>query len=149
MSVTPDPEEQIRQLFRSHIPEVLAGTIELVSVARDVGRRSYIAVRSRSAEVDPVGTCTGIRGARVKPMVDQLNPEHLTIVRWEESAERFIRNALTPLPISNVALDAQTREAVIAIDSARATESTNIEPSNVRLVSKLTGWNVTLSGVQE
>ena len=149
MSVTPDPKEEIRQLFRRHVPEISAGTVEIVSVARDVGRRSFIAVRSHLAEVDPVGACTGIRGARIKPMVDELNREYLTVVRWEESAERFIRNALCPLPISKVALDPQTREASVTIDGSRATESTKVEQSNVRLASELTGWNIILGGVQE
>jgi N utilization substance protein A len=149
MSVTPDPKEEIRKLFCRHIPEISAGTVEMVSVARDVGRRTYIAVRSHDAIVDPVGACTGVRGARMKPMVDELNREYLTVVRWEESAERFIRNALAPLPISNVALDPQTRKALVTIDSPPATESTKIEQSNVRLASELTGWNITLSGAQE
>jgi N utilization substance protein A len=149
MSVTPDPKEEILQLFRRHVPEVSAGTVEIVSVARDVGRRSYIAFRSHVAEVDPVGACTGIRGARTKAIFDELNREYLTVVRWEESAERFIRNALSPLPISNVALDLQSREALVTIDRAGATDGTKIEQSNLPLVSELTGWSIILPGVQE
>jgi transcription antitermination factor NusA-like protein len=82
-------------------------------------------------------------------MIDELHREYLTIVHCEDSAERFIQNALAPLPISQVALDSQTREALVTVDSARATETTKIEQSNVRLASELTGWNIILGGVQE
>jgi len=123
--------------------------VEIVSVARDVGRRAYVAVRSCIAEVDPVGTCTGLRGARTNAIFAELNREYLTVVRWDESPERFIRNALAPLPISRVVLDPQTRAALVTIDPASATESTKEEDSDLRLVSELTGWKVALGGVQE
>ncbi len=143
MSLPPGPNGEIRQLFRQHVPEIAAGTVEIVSVARDVGRRSYIAVRSRLAEVDPVGACTGIRGARIKAMVAELNREFLTVVRFEESPERFIRNAVTPLVVSGFGLDVQTHEALLSIEAGRAARS-NHEDSDMRLVSQLTGWKITL-----
>jgi transcription termination/antitermination protein NusA len=120
--------------------------VEIVAVARDVGRRSYIAVRSRLAEVDPVGACTGTRDDRIKAMVAELKREFLTVVWCEESAERFIRNALTPLSISKVELDPHLREALVTINDEGTIESAK-QDSDLRLVSELTGWKITLRRV--
>jgi len=119
------------------VPAVNADTVELVCVARDVGRRCYVAVRSHEAGLDPVEACTGVRGARAKSMVDDLKGEHLTIVRWDDSPERFISNAIGGHP-SAVVLDRAAGTALVTIDQPAPS------PSNVRLITELTGWRISL-----
>ncbi len=136
MSTTPESGEEVRQLFRRHVPAVNAGAVELVCVARDVGRRCYVAVRSHDAGSDPVGACTGVRGARAKAMVDDFEGEHLTIVRWDDSAERFICNAIGRP--SAVVLDRAAGTALVTVDQPAS------NPSDVRLITELTGWRISL-----
>jgi N utilization substance protein A len=143
MSATPESEEEVRQLFRRHVPEVNAGAVEIVCVARDVGRRSYVAVHSRAAEVDPVGACTGVRGVRAKAMVADFKGEHLTIVRWDESPERFIRNAFGGRPPAEVVLDQAASTAMVTIQQSPP------RPSDIQLVSELTGWTISLRTREE
>jgi N utilization substance protein A len=137
MSATPESKEEIRQLFRKHVPEVNAGVVEIVSVARDVGRRCYVAVRSQPPLVEPVGACSGVRGAHQKAMVADLKGEYLTIVRWEASPERFIRNAFA------------NRAAEVVLDQAAGTAAVTTEqpppfPGDVELVMELTGWKISV-----
>ena len=152
MSETNSATAEIRQVFHRHIPEIAAGAVEIVSVARDVGRRSYVAVRAHVPGVDPVGACTGERGARLKAMVADLGLEHLTLVRWENSTERFIRNALAGLNLSTVALNSTTREASVTVESAKMVpeqiEPGHPEDSDLLLASELTGWKISLHGQQ-
>ena len=138
MSATPEAEEEVRQLFRRHVPEVNAGAVEIVCVARNVGRRSYVAVQSRAAAVDPVGACTGVRGVHAKAMVADFKGEYLTIVRWDESPERFIRNAFGGRAPTEVVLDQAARTAVVTIHQSLP------RPSDIQLISELTGWAISL-----
>ena len=133
-------QEEIRQLFRRHVAEVADGSVEIVSVARAVGRRSCVAVRSQAKQVDPVGACTGVRGIRLKAMVGELNGEHLTVVRWDESPRRFIQNAFGGHPPPEVVLDEVTRTAWVSM----------VQPAphapDAELVGELTGWKVRVRG---
>src|SRR4030095_6922201 len=90
--------EVIWKLLRKHVPEVTSGVIKILGIAREPGKRSVIAVASSHPQRDPVGTCVGLRGDRVKRIVNELGGrEMMDIIRWEESAERFIANVLAPL----------------------------------------------------
>ena len=137
MGTTAESKEEIRQLFRKHVPEVNTGAVEIVCVARDVGRRSYVAVRSQPL-VDPVGACSGVRGARQKAMADDLKGEYLTIVRWEASPERFIRNAFAVRTAADVVLDQAAGTAVITIEQPPP------NPADVELITELTGWRISM-----
>lgn len=136
MSATPEPNEEIRRLFRKHVPEIADGSVEIVCVARAPGRRSCVAVRSRSGQPDPVGACAGLRGARMTAMVAELNREQLTVVRWDESVSRFIQNAFGGHPPPEVVLDESTHTA----------EVTLVQPAphapDIDLLGELTGWKV-------
>jgi N utilization substance protein A len=112
VSATPEQKDQIRQLFRKHVPEVADGLVEIVSIAREVGHKSYVAVRARDENVEPVGVCIWPRGSRLEAMTAELNGEYFTVVLWEEAPERFITNSFG-LPVSNLTLNAVTREAVV------------------------------------
>lgn len=140
MSTTPESKEEIRRLFRRHVPEVADGSVEILSVARAIGRRSCVAVRSQAEHADPVGACTGLRGIRLKAMAGELNGEHVTVIRWDESPQRFIQNAFGGHPPPEVALDESTRTAFVAV-----VEPTPHAP-DPGLLGELVGWNVRLRG---
>jgi N utilization substance protein A len=177
MSATPEQKDQIRELFRKHVPQVADGVVEIVSVAREVGHKCYVAVRSHDVIVDPVGSCTGPRGVRLKAIHADLNGErgavsdvsgrnlhvvvvvgkdesvtpieYFTVVRWENSSERFIANALRHLDASDVELNPFTHEAVASVNrettDKRFDQSwTTREELELRLISELTGWKVSL-----
>jgi N utilization substance protein A len=149
MSATPEQEDEIRQLFRKHVPEVAEGLVDIVSIAREVGRKCYLAVRSHRADVDPVGACIGPRGIRIKAMTSELNREYLTVVRWDESPERFITNSFGELPVSDLALNPATHEALVSgdttgMDAHLAANWKRREDLELRLISELTGWRVSL-----
>lgn len=141
MSATPEQKEEIRQLFRKNVPAVADGNVEIVCIARDVGLRSYAAVRSHNSLLDPVGTCTGIRGAHLKAMASELKGEHFTIVRWDESPDRFIQNAFGPQ--AKVTLYPTTREALVI------TDRTPIRDLDLPLVAELTGWKLSLRSKEQ
>jgi N utilization substance protein A len=149
MSATPEQKDEIRQLFRKHVSDVADGRVEIVSIAREVGHKSYVAVRARHENVEPVGVCIGPRGSRLKAMTAELNGEYFTVVLWEEAPERFITNSFGPLPVSNLTLNAVTREAVVwgdrtGMDAHLAASWKTREDLELRLISELTGWRVSL-----
>jgi transcription termination/antitermination protein NusA len=138
MSTTPESQEEVRLLFRRHVPEVADGSVEIVSVARAVARRSWVAVRSQSKSVDPVGACTGQRGAHLKAMVGELKGEHLTVIRWDKSAARFIQNAFGGHPSPEVVLDESARTASVTIAQPAP------HAPDAGLLGELTGWKIRL-----
>jgi transcription termination/antitermination protein NusA len=140
MSTTPEAKKEICQLFRRHVTEVADGSVEVVSVARAIGRRSYVAVRSQAKPVDPVGACTGLRGVRMKAMVGELNGEYLTVVRWDESPQRFIQNAFGGHPPAEVALDEATHTAFVTVATP------TLHPPDTDLLGELVGWTIRLRG---
>ena len=96
---SPDGSEEVRRLFHEHVPELAGGIVEIRAIARQCGLRSVLAVASTDTRVDPVGSCVGQQGVRVKSVVRLLSGEHIDIVRWSESVEEFIRNALAPVAV--------------------------------------------------
>jgi N utilization substance protein A len=148
MSATPESKEEIRQLFRRHVPEVAAGTVEIVDIAREAGRRSYIAVRSQTAQVDPVGACAGPEGSRAKGMVRELKGEHLDVVLWHSSAEIFIRHAFGPHCAAEVVFDQPAHRALVTLDRPNLQPSRDL-PTDVRLIAELTGWSINVRSTTE
>jgi transcription termination/antitermination protein NusA len=138
MSTTPESKEEVRQLFCRNVPEANTGAVEIVCVARDVGRKSYVAVRSHGTVLDPIGACTGVRGARAKAMVGEFKGEHLTIVRWDESPENFIRNAFGGQTPAEVVLDRGAGTAMVTVEQPGASTA------DIQLISELTRWRISL-----
>ena len=139
----PDEIEEIRRLFREHVPEVANGTVEVKAIARDRGHRSMLIVHSNDGSVDSVGACVGERGARVKLIVARLAGEHVDIVRWSENIEQLIGNAMGPLAVGHIELDAATRRATISLVGSRSNRP-KIDPVRLRLASKVVGWDLQL-----
>lgn len=143
MRTHPDGREDIRRLFREQAPELVSGVVEIKAIARERGQRSVLAVSSRDPSVDPVGVCVGQRGVRVKSVVQQLPGEQVDIIRWSESVEEFIRNALAPVVVRCIALDAAAHQATVTVDSQRS-DAHAVDPIRLKLASKVIGWELHL-----
>lgn len=134
--------ELIRRLFEREVPEVGDRTIELKALAREPGHRTKIAVSSIDSKVDAVGACVGVRGSRIKNIVDELGGEKIDIVRWNESSQILIGNALKPAEVAEVALCFELGRATVVVNEDQLSLAIGKRGQNVRLAARLTGWDV-------
>ena len=132
----------LRHLFEMEVPEIQEHIIEIKDLARDPGYRSKIAVSSRDSKVDCVGACVGIRGSRIKQIVEELNGEKIDIVRWNDSIEVLIMNAMKPAEIQGIILDYDEEKALVFVDEDQLSLAIGKRGQNVRLASKLAGWAI-------
>ncbi len=144
--VTPD---LVRNLFELEVPEVADGVIEIRRIAREPGYRTKIAVHSNDARVDCVGACVGIRGTRIKAITDELNGEKIDIIRWSESEEDLIANALRPAQLASLHLDEETKIAKVVVPDDQLALAIGRKGQNVRLATRLTGWDIRIEGVTQ
>ncbi|MDP7252756.1 MAG: transcription termination factor NusA, partial [Planctomycetota bacterium] len=139
----------IRRLFELEVPEINDHTIEIKALAREPGARSKIGVFSIDSKVDCVGACVGVRGTRIKNIVDELGGEKIDIVRWSDSLEMFIANALRPAEISHIHMDSQRERAVVIVGEDQLALGIGKKGQNVRLASKLVGWDIDIHTTDE
>src|ERR1700734_3247769 len=132
----------VRSLFEQEIPEIADRTIEIKAVAREPGYRSKVAVSSIDMKVDCVGACVGVRGSRIKNVVDELSGERIDIVRWNDSLQVLIPNALQPASIEEVFLYARLGRAIVLVKEDQLSLAIGRRGQNVRLASKLVGWDI-------
>ena len=130
------------KLYEMEVPEVAEGIVEIVNVAREPGIRAKVAVRSHDAKVDPVGTCVGVRGARVQNIIQELKGERQDIVVWSEDPVRFVCNALSPARVSKVVVDKGAKSMDVVVQDDQLSLAIGRKGQNVRLVAKLTGWKI-------
>ena len=140
----------VRRLFEQEIPEIQEGVITIHEVAREPGYRSKIAVSSMDPRVDCVGACVGVRGNRIKNIVDELGgTERIDIVRWEESPELLISHALQPAEVDQVLLCDMIGRAIVLVREDQLSLAIGRRGQNVRLASKLCGWDIELYTAEE
>ncbi len=132
----------IRRLFELEVPEVAEGIIEIKAMAREAGYRTKIAMLSNDSKVDAVGACVGVRGSRIKNIVDELGGEKIDIVRWNESSQNLIANALMPAKVSQVALCFELGGATVVVDDDQLSLAIGKHGQNVRLAARLTEWDI-------
>jgi N utilization substance protein A len=132
----------VRRLFENEIPEIADRTIEIKALAREAGYRSKIAVSSIDLKVDCVGACVGVRGSRIKNIVDELGGERIDIVRWNDSLQVMIPNALQPAQIEEVFLYPRLGRAIVLVKEDQLSLAIGRRGQNVRLASKLVGWDI-------
>ncbi len=132
----------VRRLFELEVPEIAEGTIEIKSLAREPGHRTKIAVFSSDPNVDCVGACVGVRGSRIKNIVDELNGEKIDIIRWSDEPEVLLPNALKPAEVSGIILSDQTQVATIVVPNDQLSLAIGKRGQNVRLASRLTSWDI-------
>ncbi|WP_442760508.1 transcription termination factor NusA [Enterococcus italicus] len=133
----------LRRLFEQEVPEVYDGTVEIVSIAREAGDRSKIAVRSHDDNIDPVGTCVGPKGQRVQALVNELKGENMDIVEWDEDSAIFIANALKPAEVTDVLFDTTNPKAcTVVVPDYQLSLAIGKRGQNARLAAKLTGHKI-------
>ena len=127
-------------MFESEVTEIKDGTVEIMSIAREAGSRTKIAVRSNNPNVDAVGACVGINGARVNSIVDELCGEKIDIVNWDENPGNLIQNALSPAKIVAVFADPDEKTAKVVVPDYQLSLAIGKEGQNARLAARLTGY---------
>jgi len=132
----------IRRLFESEVPEINEKIIEIRALSREAGYRTKVAVTSFDEKVDPVGACVGVRGSRIKNIVDELGGEKIDIVRWNESSQVLVANALMPAKVSEIALCFELGRATVVVDEEQLSLAIGKHGQNVRLAARLTGWDI-------
>lgn len=132
----------IRRLFEIEVPEVAEKIIEMKALAREAGYRTKVAVSSIDTKVDAVGACVGVRGSRIKNIVEELGGEKIDIVRWNESSQILISNALKPAEIQDIALCFELGRATVVVPEEQLSLAIGKRGQNVRLAARLTGWDI-------
>jgi transcription termination/antitermination protein NusA len=139
----------VRRLFELEIPEIADQIIAIRALAREAGYRSKVAVTSIDTKVDAVGACVGVRGTRIKNIVDELGGERIDIVRWNESLQVLIPNALQPAEIDEVMLCHLLGRAIVLVRDDQLSLAIGRRGQNVRLASKLVGWDIEIMTAEE
>lgn len=139
----------IKKLFEVEVPEVAERVIEIKAIAREAGYRTKLAVVSIDSKVDAVGACVGVRGSRIKNIVDELNGEKIDIVRWNESSQILISNALKPAEVAEVSLCFELGRATVVVREDQLSLAIGKRGQNVRLAARLTGWDVDILTQEE
>ncbi|MBI5143451.1 MAG: transcription termination/antitermination protein NusA [Candidatus Omnitrophica bacterium] len=136
----------VKKLFEIEVPEITEGIVEIKSIARETGERTKLAVWSKDEKVDAVGACVGMRGSRVKDIVRELHGERVDIVRWSEDIKEYVKGALSPAEPLDIKVDKNNKriEAIVADDQLSI--GIGKHGQNVRLASKLVGWEIDIRG---
>lgn len=132
----------VRRLFEAEVNEISDRTVEIRGIAREAGFRTKVAVWSMDPKVDPVGACVGMRGARVKNIVRELNNEKVDIIRWSEDPKEFVREALKPAELRSITVDEENKVVHVTVDEADLSKAIGRKGQNARLSSRLMGWDV-------
>ena len=132
----------VKRLFESEVAEVKDGTVEIKSIAREAGSRTKIAVWSNDPDVDPVGACVGMNGARVNSVVEELRGEKIDIINWDENPAILIENALSPAKVIAVMADPDEKTALVVVPDYQLSLAIGKEGQNARLAARLTGFKI-------
>ena len=132
----------IKRLFELEVPEILDGVVEIKNVAREPGHRSKIAVVSHDRNVDPVGACVGAKGSRVRMVMNELRGEKIDIIKWTDTTEEFVANALSPAKVKEVRVQEEGQTALVIVPDYQLSLAIGKEGQNARLAARLTGLRV-------
>ena len=135
-------KELVKRLFESEVSEVKDGIVEIKSIAREAGSRTKIAVWSNDPDVDPVGACVGMNGARVNAIVNELRGEKIDIINWNENPAMLIENALSPAKVISVIADGEEKTAKVVVPDYQLSLAIGKEGQNARLAARLTGFKI-------
>ncbi len=134
----------VKRLFELEVPEIADGIIEIKRVVREPGYRTKMAVASNDPKIDSIGACVGVRGSRIKAVIDELRGERIDIIKWSDSLEQLIMNGLKPATIhlENIYPDVESRSAAVVVDEDQQSLAIGKKGQNVRLASRLCGWEI-------
>ncbi|MGE4357451.1 MAG: transcription termination factor NusA [Candidatus Omnitrophota bacterium] len=132
----------VKKLFEMEVPEVYEGIVEIKAISREAGERTKIAVWSNDEKVDPVGACVGVKGARVKNIVRELQGEKIDIIRWSPDLVEFVKAALAPAQLEEVNIDNEAKKIQVIVNDDQLSIAIGKKGQNVRLACKLVGWDI-------
>jgi len=141
--------DMIRRLFEREIPEIADGVVDIVALVREAGYKTKVACSSLDPKVDPIGACVGVRGTRIRNIIEELNGEKIDIIRWSDSPEELMINALKPAQINSITLYEDVKKALVVVDEDQLSLAIGKKGANVRLASKLAGWDIDILSEQE
>lgn len=141
--------ELVKKLFEIEVPEIQQGLVEIVAIAREAGERTKIAVHSTKENIDPVGSCVGMKGIRVKNIVEELGGEKIDIIKYNSDPMEFIKVALSPAEVLEIRLFEQEKKALVIVEKAQLSIAIGRHGQNVRLASILTGWEIDVRSPQD
>ena len=141
--------EMMVELFEMEVPEISEGVIEIMGGARDPGLRSKLAVKAKDKRLDPIGSCIGMRGARVQAVSNELNGERVDIILWDEDPAQFVINAMAPAEVSAIIVDEDKNSMDIAVEDDQLALAIGRGGQNIKLASRLTGWKLNVMSVGE
>jgi N utilization substance protein A len=140
----------VQRLFEMEVPEIYDGTVQIRAVAREAGERTKIAVESRDKDVDPVGACVGMKGMRVQSIIRELRGEKIDIIPYNEDILLFAQKALSPAKVTRVqAVDMEEKRLEVIVEDTQLSLAIGKKGQNVRLASKLIGWNIDIKSEEE
>lgn len=140
----------VQRLFEMEVPEIYDGTVQIRAVAREAGERTKIAVESRDKDVDPVGACVGMKGMRVQSIIRELRGEKIDIIPYNEETIAFAQKALSPAKVTRVqVVDPEEKRLEVIVEDTQLSLAIGKKGQNVRLASKLIGWNIDIKSEEE
>jgi len=138
----------VRALFENEVPEIYEGIVEIKAVARDPGKRSKIAVVSNDSNVDPIGACVGLKGARVRAVVEELGGEKIDIIEWSDDPAELCTRALSPADIIEVSVNKEKKLILVVVPHDQLSLAIGKQGQNARLASRIVGWNIDIKAEQ-
>ena len=132
----------MKRLFEAEVAEVKDGTVEIKSIAREAGSRTKMAVWTAEKDVDPVGACVGVNGARVNAIVEELRGEKIDIITWDEDPAVLIENALSPAKVVSVTVNTEEKSAEVVVPDYQLSLAIGKEGQNARLAARLTNYKI-------
>jgi len=139
----------VEVLLKLEVPEIEQGLIEIVKIAREAGVRSKVAVKALVPEIDPVGTCVGASGSRVREVVKELSGEKIDIIRWSDDIKELITHSLEPASVLSIELDEDEKKARVLVPDSELSLAIGKGGQNVRLTAKLTGFDIDVTSPEE
>ena len=137
------------ELFTMEVPEISEGVIEIKAGARDPGLRAKLAVKAKDKRIDPIGSCIGMRGARVQAVSNELNGERVDIILWDEDPAQFVINAMAPAEVSSIVVDEEKGFMDIAVEEDQLALAIGRGGQNIKLASRLTGWKLNVMSISD
>jgi len=141
----------VRRLFELEVPEIADNIIEIKRVVREPGYRTKMAVISQDPKIDCIGACVGVRGSRIKAVIDELRGERIDIIRWSDSLEQLVMNGLKPasIQLDNIYANVDNHSVVVVVDEDQQSLAIGKKGQNVRLASRLCGWDIDIKTREE
>jgi N utilization substance protein A len=136
--------EFVRKLFELEVPEMADGLIEVRALVREAGYKTKMAVLSKDAKIDAIGACVGVRGTRIKNVLDELKGEKVDVIRWSDNTEELIANSLKPAQVKYINLDSEDMRAKVVVDDDQLSLAIGRRGQNVRLAAKLCKWDISI-----